>query len=163
LFHLVYYGVAFLKTMRYLIPAYPFLVLLAAAALVQLYQRGIRRTESRWRWESLPLLIVVGATAFYAFAFTGIYTETNTRVAASEWIYENVPPGSRVLTEHWDDGIPLALPGYPGPGDYPGQQLELYHEDNADKLGRIMVQLQSADYIFVTSNRLYGSIPRIPE
>jgi YYY domain-containing protein len=163
LFHIVYYGFAFLKTMRYLVPAYPFLVLLAAAALVGLSQRGVRRTTSRWRWESLPLLIMVGATAFYAFAFTSIYTTPTTRVAASEWIYENVPAGSFVLAEHWDDGVPLALPGSPGPGIFVGQQLELYHADNAEKLGQMLIQLENADYIFITSNRLYGSIPRIPE
>jgi hypothetical protein len=36
-------------------------------------------------------LVALGLTAAWAFAFTRIYTRPHTRVAASEWIYQNVP------------------------------------------------------------------------
>ncbi len=64
------------------------------------------------------VLVVVVPTAFWAFAFTSIYTNTQTRVAASEWIYANIPQGTHVLNEHWDDAIPLNLPDMPGSGAY---------------------------------------------
>ncbi|CAN5571658.1 hypothetical protein BH23CHL5_BH23CHL5_02520 [soil metagenome] len=162
-FHIVYYGLALTKTMRYLAPAYPFLVLLAAAFLVYLAS-VLRPRAVRAPWLAyLPMALVVGFTAFYALAFSSIYTRPVTRISASEWIFANIPPGSGVLTEHWDDGLPLSLAGFPSPSEYPGTQLPLYDLDSAEKLSAIVSALDSADYLFLTSNRLYDSIPRIPE
>lgn len=170
-FHILYYGTAFIKTMRYVLPAYPFLVLLAAALLVHFWESGSARVPSRIRLRALPAMIVVLATAAYAIAFSGIYSQDTTRIAASRWVYDNVPLGSVVLTEHWDDGIPLLFPDEPT-GAYQGTELQLYADDNLGKLigedkenGQpgIINQLNEAEYIFVTSNRLYLSIPRIPE
>ncbi len=163
-FHLVYYGISFIKTMRYTVPAYPFMALLAAGLLYELWGRiGARWPNYRWAG-IIPILVVVVPTAFWALAFTSIYTHTQTRVAASEWIYANVPQGAHVLNEHWDDGIPLNLPDMPGSGAYVGgDPLPLYDDDNPEKLATLIQRLSESDYIFVTSNRLYGSIPRIPE
>ncbi|CAN5784954.1 hypothetical protein BH23CHL4_BH23CHL4_06610 [soil metagenome] len=162
-FHLVYYGFAFTRTMRYIIPAYPFLILLAAAFLVAIAV-WTRRRLPHYPWLGYaPLAGVVLFTALYALAFSSIYTRPVTRVAASEWIYQNLPAGSIVLTEHWDDGLPLALPGYPSPSEYPSLQMTLYDLDSAEKLSSMMDKLEDGDYLFLTSNRLYESIPRIPE
>jgi YYY domain-containing protein len=162
-FHIVYNGLAFTKTMRYLIPAYPFLALLGAAFLMGLAGWLLPRVRDRAWIAYAPLAVVVAMTALYSLAFSSIYTRPVTRAEASEWIYENIPPGSVVLTEHWDDGLPLALPGYPSPGTYPGMQMPLYDLDNAEKLSTMTRLLEDADYLFLTSNRLYDSIPRIPE
>ncbi|HKG25282.1 MAG TPA: DUF2298 domain-containing protein [Thermomicrobiales bacterium] len=162
-FHILYFGTAFIKTMRYLLPAYPFLVILAAGLLASLWARGVARSPALWRrWEVIPVAAVIAATAVYAIAFVGIYGRPVTRVAASEWIFNNVPAGSYILTEHWDDGIPMGLPGY-DMGDYPGEQLELYNHDDQEKLDKLLDQLDKGDYIAITSNRLYKSIPRLPE
>ncbi|HEY7033556.1 MAG TPA: DUF2298 domain-containing protein, partial [Thermomicrobiales bacterium] len=163
-FHLVYYGMAFIKTMRYVLPAYPFLVLLAAGLLAAIYQRGLRSSRPAWlRWESLPALFVVGATALYAVAFTGIYHRPVTRVAASVWIYDNVPKGSTRTSVIWDDGLPMPLAGYPSPSDYPEESLDLYADDNQKKLDDLMASLDKTDYVIESSTRIYGSIPRLPE
>ena len=74
LFHLVYYGGAFIKTMRYALPALPFLTILAAAMLVGFWERGIAANPARFTWRALPALLVVGLTAAYAIAFSGIYS-----------------------------------------------------------------------------------------
>ena len=162
-FHIVYYGISFIKTMRYVVPAYPFLAILAAAFLV-LLAGWLRPRLGRIQWLAYaPIAVVIAMTAFWALSFTTIYTRPVTRMAATEWIYANVPSGSAVLTEHWDDGLPLSLPGYPSPADYPGQQIPNYNLDDATKLSDIMGLLEGADYLFLTSNRLYGSIPQIPE
>lgn len=163
LFHLLYYGTQFIKSIRYLTPAYPFLTLLAAALLIEICRRGLATSDRTRRvLYAAPLVLVVGLTALYALAFTSIYTRTNTRVAASEWIYDNVPQGSTVLTEHWDDPLPLLLPNQPVDA-YTGEQLELYFTDDEPKLVKMIDQLDRGDYIFISSNRLYESIPRIPE
>lgn len=162
-FHLVYYGISFIKTMRYTVAAYPFMALLAAALLFEIWGH-IEARWPRYRWAGvLPIVLVVAITAAYAFAFTSIYTRTQTRIAASEWIYANIPENTPTLHEHWDDPIPLNLPGMPGAGAYPGDEIAMYDDDNPEKLARLMDELRTHDWIFVTSNRLYGSIPRIPE
>ena len=68
-FHLVYYSLAFTRTMRYIIPAYPFLILLAAAGLIALYGWGRTRWPRRDWVFALPAVGVVTLTALYALAF----------------------------------------------------------------------------------------------
>ncbi len=162
-FHLFYYGIGFIKTMRYTVAAYPFMALLAAGLLYEIWGRVGKRWP-KYSWAGLlPTVLVVALTAAYAFAFTSIYTNTQTRVAASEWIYANIPEGTKTLHEHWDDPIPLNLPNMPGSGAYPGDEIAMYDDDNPEKLATLMQRLKDNDWIFVTSNRLYDSITRIPE
>ena len=65
----------------------------------------------------------------------------------------------------WDDGLPLRIDNYDGYGGIyqPGLNFEMYWDDNADKLQRFYQTLDQADYLFITSNRQWGSLPRIPE
>jgi YYY domain-containing protein len=65
----------------------------------------------------------------------------------------------------WDDGLPLRIDGYDGySGIYqPGLVFEMYWDDNADKYQRMVTTLDQADYIFMSSNRQWGSVPRVPE
>lgn len=65
----------------------------------------------------------------------------------------------------WDDGLPLRMEGFDGFGGLyaGGLNLELYWDDNADKLARFQSMLDQADYIFISSNRQWGTIPRVPE
>lgn len=162
-FYLVWFSLAFAKTIRYAVPAYPIMALLAAALLFEIWGR----VAQRWpRWQlagAIPLVLVVTMTAAYAFAFTSIYTHTQSRIAASEWIFTNIPDGSTILNEHWDDALPLNIPGYAGTRTYEFGELTLYDDDNPEKLTKLMQELRDGDYILLTSNRLYQSIPRIPE
>ena len=87
---------------------------------------------------------------------------------------------SRIGTETWDDPLPwggIAERGfnafYQGLRketkntdgsitiSYDGQ-IENYAEDDPSKLPLVLNWLDSADYISMSSNRLYGSIPRLP-
>ena len=95
--YFLWQSAAWNPTMRYQLPVYPTLVVLAAWAIGALWRaRPTRRFT--WRGLSLPrfaaLLMgvsVVLLTLAWAFAFTRIYNRTETRAAASEWIYDNVP------------------------------------------------------------------------
>ncbi len=197
----LYWGIQFTKLMRYLLPIYPELLLLAAYFVVAIW-RWAQEARSRRaisapsdarsgtdltielrpvaglpvslppRWADMleaygpPLarafaVIVVGWTAFYALAFTSIYARPITRVAASQWIYENIPPGTRIGSEHWDDRLPLGLPGHDA-GAYPSVELALYMEDTPEKRTQLISRLDEAQYIVLSSNRLYGSIPKLP-
>jgi hypothetical protein len=96
-FYFTWQSLQFNPTMRYQLPIYPTLAILAAWAVVKLYER-IREARERGRIPAastwLPYIIggaVLLATLAWAFAFTRIYTRPITRVKASRWIYQNLP------------------------------------------------------------------------
>ncbi len=72
--------------------------------------------------------------------------------------------GANIVEETtWDDGLPLRVDGRDGFGGiYEGQNLELYWDDNAEKVERIQQALDAGDLIAISSNRQYGSITRLP-
>lgn len=77
--------------------------------------------------------------------------------------------GSRQAIEStWDDALPLSLDGY-NPYDYSfgvyrsELNFEMYWPDNADKLQRFLTVLDQADYLFLSSNRQWGTTVRVPE
>ncbi len=174
-FHIVYFGIGMVKTQRYLLPAYPLLVVMAAMALVLLVRwaqgRGVLRIP-RFDWTIrfpqwihpgyvLPLLVVI-STALYGIAFISIYRTEQTRAAASVWITENVPDGSVIGNEYWDLGLPVNVPELAG-HSYETINLHLYADENAEKVQEIVAQLEQVDYIVLSSNRLIDSITRMPE
>jgi len=94
-------SMAWNPTMRYQLPVYPTLVVLAAWGLGNLWAQPrleifrLRPRRSRvglWRVAvSAAGVLVVLLTLSWAFAFTRIYTRPESRVAASRWIFENIP------------------------------------------------------------------------
>ncbi len=290
--YFVWMGTSWVKSIRYQLPIYPFMTLLAAAGLMALVDWAARRASRRALWRALSiavLAVVVVGTYGWAWAFTNIYRTTTTRVAASRWIYENIPtavtlnltangatqtvqlpfpnktilqgdnqpvaapfevqqagtlesitlnrlidlqadpdpetlrvtiatspdgaqpvssadltarledgglrgkaynlpiapavltPGqtyyailtavsgapvqaesSTLANEHWDDPIPLRVEGRDGFSQYHGIDLKNYDQDSPEKLEAMLSWLDSTDYIMLTSNRLYASIPRMP-
>ncbi len=105
-------GLSFTRAMRYQLPVYPFLAILAAWGVFQLWQARPRRLSVRWTHLAAAALGlgVLAATWAWAFAFTRIYTRPVTRIAASEWIYENVP-AAYTLEIEGDDGARKQLAG----------------------------------------------------
>jgi YYY domain-containing protein len=74
--------------------------------------------------------------------------------------------GTAVANEgDWDDGLPMRVAGYDAYGGIytPGLNFNMYTDDNADKLARFISIMGQTDYIFISSNRQWGSLPRIPE
>jgi YYY domain-containing protein len=145
------HSVQFAATLRYFLPVVPVLAVFAAWPLA--------REHGRLRIVAAAL--VVGLTAAWAVAFTAIYRRPVTRVEASRWMYRNIPAGSTLATEHWDDGLPLSLPDAP-PVRFRSIELHLYDDDNDAKVRTLIDQLAAADYLVLSSNRLYRSIPRAP-
>lgn len=79
--------------------------------------------------------------------------------------------GATIVHESsWDDPLPLRVDGYDIGGRYASSNLELYwsddedsdEDDQSDKLERIADSLTNGDYLFISSNRQYGSIARVP-
>jgi YYY domain-containing protein len=107
--YFVWMGSTFVKSVRYQLPIYPFLSILAAAGLVALLDRAARaHRKTLWRAVSIAVVVFVIVGAYgWAFAFTDIYRQTTTRVAASEWIYDNVPTAVTLRVDQ--NGAPRAL------------------------------------------------------
>lgn len=74
--------------------------------------------------------------------------------------------GSAPINESsWDDGLPLRMDGYDAFGGlYDGNHnFEMYWDDNADKLARFTSNLDTGDYVFISSNRQWATTTRVPE
>ncbi|HZU85930.1 MAG TPA: DUF2298 domain-containing protein, partial [Anaerolineaceae bacterium] len=65
----------------------------------------------------------------------------------------------------WDDGLPMRVAGYDAYGGIYQRDLnfEMYWDDNAEKVQRFLNTMNNADYIFITSNRQWGTTIRVPE
>lgn len=72
------------------------------------------------------------------------------------------------LETPWDDPLPLGLDGY-NPFDYytgiyrTDLNFEIYWDDTQDKITRLVTMMDQADYLFMTSGRQWGTLPRVPE
>jgi len=152
------------KFVRYLLPILPLLVLIGVAWLLP---RGVEQFASRVRqprWATIILVVVIAGTALQAAGFMPIYQQEHTRVQASRWIYDNVPRGAALSAEHWDDSLPLNLADVPiHAGDYRLITFPMYDTDNAQKRENLVRQLTQVDYVILSSNRLYGSIAKVPD
>ncbi len=174
----LFIGRGFNPTMRYFLPMYPMMVLLAAYGIISLwdYARSGRAAAMASRWPerfgalrrfAAPAMAAAAALAVagafvWGLAFIEVYRQDISRVQATHWINENVPPGSSITSNEWDDGLPLNLPGEPN-NAYEGLQLKPYVPDwDEAKVFELVDTLDRADYVAETSNRLYDSIPRIP-
>lgn len=76
---------------------------------------------------------------------------------------------SIVANEHWDDALPQNGNGkdafgayYSGLTSSSDGQIQNYNEDEPNKLPQVLNWLDEADYLVMSSNRLYASIPRLP-
>ena len=165
LLNFAYFGALVLKTMRYYQPMYPMLAMLAAWLLFYMWDHRARLRPPGLPASALPMVlftIVIAGTVLWSLAFTSIYTRAVTRVAASEWMHSTIPPGTTIATEHWDDVLPLSLPGFGGAERYRMLQLPLYDDDTRGKREQVLDVLGQTEFIVLSSNRLSGSIPRMP-
>lgn len=144
------------KYLRYVLPLLPVLYIIAACAWMRVL--GTRRVVVA----ALGIL-VLGASLLYALAFTQIYTREHPWLTASRWIYQNVPSGSTLAVEEWDDALPvqLELGGIIHFGsEYPQVVLHMYDDDSDEKRSVLAKALAQADGIVLASPRLYASIGR---
>ncbi len=148
-FLFLYQGSTSTPTMRYFLPIYPFIVLL----FVYLFS---------FTKKSIYLIIIITLHFIYGLAFLNIYSHNHTRVDASNWIYQNIPPQSYITNEYWDDPLPLNLINYPS-GIYNQITLTPYDIDSPEKIDKLYSQIYQADNIIMSSNRLWGSIPLVPQ
>ncbi len=124
LFVFLYYGGQFGKTMRYFLPIYPALILLASYLLFSLWDRA-RRREAAGGPRALPvaagalIVLVLGFTYLWGFMVSRIYSRDHSRVAATKWIYHNLPTAFGLTVKDPESGD--YGPGRYMPVSYPSQ------------------------------------------
>jgi YYY domain-containing protein len=176
-FYFGWQGGQFAITLRYLLPIYGALTVFGAWGLVRLADLAREPAPPAWRvlairggrW-ALPLVVL--ATLAWAYAFSRIYTQPHSRVMAARWLADNAPPGAFVMSEIWDDPLPLQAADAAWGATFQGLQSAPYAEDEPRKyLGGVgpsggyeeglLDQLDRADYVTLTSNRIYDSTSRL--
>lgn len=141
------------KFTRYLLPIIPLLVILGSAFLVQL-TRSPQNSIKKLGY--LGSILVIFSTITFGLAFQNIYATPHPGVAASDWINQNVPLNSSLLKEHWEESLPSLE-------KYNVRELPIYDPDTPPKLNKMSESLSETDYLIIFSNRLYGTVTRIPE
>jgi len=181
-------GDFYVKFMRYMLPLYPFLTLLAAAVLVS-FARFAWSHKPTTREDTKPVIprrrdailqamsvgaivLVLGGTMFQGLALLNVYSQPNTRIQASRWIYSHLQPHAVLTYEQWDDALPIAVDGH-DPSEFTqlvytnvyGQAttgLDLYGDDTMAKAQLLSSLLPKIDAITMPTDRLDKSIPRLP-
>jgi len=152
-------GKSSVKFMRYLLLMYPFFALLAGYGACQIAQFTRRFINHKPISLSISYGVIGVITFLWTLPFLMIYTSPNTRVQATQWINENIPQGSVLAVEHWDDRLPMY-----DPGNYQYEEMTLYDiPDDARKWEILQEKLSRSDYIIIASNRLYTPLQRLQE
>jgi len=155
LLYFAYVGNWYTKFIRYVLPILPFLIISGSWLLIQI--------KNRFKILGKFLIVLfLTSSLLWGLSFFTIYLRPQTRISASQWIYQNIPNQSKILTEHWDDGLPISLPPY-SPSDYEIEQLTVYEPDNQKKVNYYVEKLNQADYLIINSRRLYGTLMFLPE
>jgi uncharacterized membrane protein len=189
-------GLFLAKFIRYMIPVVPLFTLFGAGMVMALWQwrreAGKEKQGSRGAGEqgseisplpprpSAPLpekltkgaavilaITALGGAVFWSLAFVnGVYGTDHTWYTFARWVYANIPNGSCIAREHWDEGIPASIDepsGHPAAHGYFQPELPMYEEDTQQKYEILRNALLNCDYIALASNRLWRTIPRLPE
>jgi UDP-galactopyranose mutase len=175
--YLLFMGTRHVMSLRYLLPIYPFLALLAAWALTELHRKfeapaqvavataptGKLLPRPRHIAAMSAAAVVVLGTLVWALAFTTVYRHPNTRIEASRWIYANVAAGATLANESCDESLPVPLDGRnPFGGSYRGLTMEVRWSDGEAKRKILLDNLSGSDYIILSSQRALWSISRLP-
>ncbi|MDP2637482.1 MAG: glycosyltransferase family 39 protein [Candidatus Levybacteria bacterium] len=150
LIYFLYVGHWHTKFIRFMLPTIPFIIIFISYLLYVIHKK------IKYLGRILIIASII-STIFWALAFFSIYTREQTRITSSRWIYNHIPLGSKILGEHWDDGLPVSI-NSSTPSIYDIEQLTIYDQDNQAKIDYYAQKLSTADYIVINSRRLYGTL-----
>jgi YYY domain-containing protein len=187
-------GLFLAKFMRYMVPVVPLFVIFGAGLVSNFKSgnQGIRESGNQgipnpqspiskrhhvfnlqYPKGTLSLIsnlmagvALLGAIVWSLAFVNGVYGTEHSWVTASRWVYANIPDGSCIVQEHWEEGFPRAWaePGMsPGAHGYRQPLLPMYEEDTRQKFETIRDTLRDCDYLALASNRLWRTIPRLPQ
>jgi YYY domain-containing protein len=173
--YFIYMGGQFTMYLRYFLPLYPALIIFAAAMLLAIWSWATKAelpSAVRRRVQLGPGVVPAAVrtlavavpvlTVLWGLAYFHIYSEPHTRNEASAWYFANVPAGVTIATESWDDSIPYSLGGIGDASQYHFITMNNYDVDNEQKVKALIDNLDQADYISISSDRVVKTVPRAP-
>lgn len=97
------------RYLRYQLPAYPMFFVLAGSFAIHMVTQASRSSR---KYTQTLVAIVLSYSMLWCFAFTRIYTRETPRVAASRWIFKNIPAAVNLETtvNNAPAFVPLRLP-----------------------------------------------------
>jgi uncharacterized membrane protein (UPF0127 family) len=143
------------KWTRFLAPTFPIFTLFALLALHRCCIHPLKLWK-RVGWMVFLIAMVPGV------AYLSVYTTPDVRFTASEWIYRNVPPNSKILSETANViDIPVPPPTYKKTiPTYYVSAFNFYDLDSSPELQTALSSaLSQADYILIPSRRIFKNHP----
>jgi YYY domain-containing protein len=142
--------------MRYLLPAYPALAVLAGCGAAALL------THPRLRAARVGGVVLLTAAGLWALAFVdGVQRAEHPRLAASQWLVDHAPDGATISAQEWDDGLPVASPAADAKG-FRIETLRPFATATPDDVRALVASLDRVDYVVDSSERVSGSVGRVP-
>ncbi|MEO6627793.1 MAG: DUF2298 domain-containing protein, partial [Aquihabitans sp.] len=142
------------SSMRYMLPAYPALAALAGV--------GAARLLSGRRVLQLTGVVLLVGSVLWGGAFVhGVYGREHPRLAAADWITAHAPVGSVLSVDEWDDGLPLTSPAAQAKA-FTSVPLAPFGTQTPDDVRKLAASLDQVDYVVQTSDRITGTIGRVP-
>ena len=177
--YFVWQNLQFWRYMRYFILIYPFIILFAAWALIEIYEKTaesrlalsqykfeIKHPTAGFRsiWKGLSAITLIGLvlliTYAYAFGFTQIYTRPITRLAASNWMIKNIegPLNLKVNTAVGQDSYPIFITNQwvLVPGDTPQIDFHEIRNGTADAVTSTNISQVGVNIYFRISKKENG-------
>ena len=152
-FLIIFQGLQPVTTMRYFLPIYPFIAIISGFFVSKILK------NTKLSSKRLFLIVLILLVFIYPLSFISIYFKDHSRVSASKWIYQNIPVGSTIATEYWDDALPLSI-GNSLSSFFQYKELLVADKEDELKMENIISQVKQSDYLVLSSNRFYLPIPK---
>jgi uncharacterized membrane protein len=160
------------KFIRYMVPLIPVFCIFGARLLTDLFQYFDVKNIVIKALKPALITVVLCGSLFYSVAYMHVYIFHHPWIASSVWIFKNIPQGSMILKEAWDDGLPTGVDpsqdsslDHPmGPQNYRQQDMTIYElhgfltDDSQIKRNYYANILQQGDYISIASKKLWYTL-----
>jgi len=164
LIYLIPNAFVFAKWTRFMAPVMPLMTLFTALIILK-----IKDQISKIHRKNQKFYILISNFTFYFLLFTliipgiaylSIYQNPDVRFQASEWIYQNIAEGSRILSET-ANVVDIPIVSYNNYKNYKSYNLISFNFYNLDESLSLQYDLRKAineaDYIFVPSRRIWAN------
>jgi hypothetical protein len=110
----------------------------------------------------LGLAAVLGYTGFYALAYMNVYRQPHSWLTATEWLCDHSPLGTVIIGEYWDDPLPAQGADRECSGRVTVEIVDFHTLDSENRRDELISALARADYVALSSQRLYAPLTRQP-
>lgn len=155
------------KWTRFMSPIFPHFILIAVLFLINLYtivSFYARQTKNKNQWlfviSNFLFFLLITTFCIRGIAFLSIYTNRDVRYEASDWIYNNIPNNSYVLSETANVvDIPIQDPTVKEIPPLKNLQYISFNFYDLDVNTQLQQELQShindSAYVFIPSRRVF--------